>query len=256
GRAEIALGSELAAQLGARIGSRVEVVAGPRKKPVEMEVVGRFSTGMYEYDRHLAVAPIPAVQGLIGVQDVVSGIGVKLKDPLQADFLKHKIQAQLGYPYRVISWMDLNANLFAALKLEKAAMFVILTLIVLVACFNIIATLLMLVVQKIKEIGILKALGATSGVVRRIFTLLGLTIGGLGTGLGVGIGLTLCWALERYQFVKLPASVYYIDSLPVRLTASDAGIVVGSALAISWLACLYPAWLAARLTPTEAIRYE
>ena len=152
--------------------------------------------------------------------------------------------------------MDQNRNLFAALKLEKLVMFLILTLIVLVACFMIVATLLMMVVERIHDIGILKALGATGAQIRALFTVVGLAIGGTGTLLGLAGGVGLCEFLRRSQFVKLPPDIYYLDHLPVLLTASDVGVIVAAAVAISWLACLYPASVAARLSPVDALRYE
>ena len=262
------LGSELARRWRVSRGDIITVVTGGKSKPVEMVVGGVFSTGMYEYDSHLVLASLETVQELIGWQGreggpkqavvpaKVSGIGVRIDDPQQAISVKRLLQQRLSAPYWVMSWMDLNRNLFAALKLEKVTMFVILTLIVLVACFNIIATLLMVVVNKTKEIGILKAVGATSGSIRRIFTLAGLLIGLIGTAAGTGLGLALCAALAKYQFIQLPPEVYYIDRLPVLLQWRDGAAVVLSALAISWAACLYPAWVAARLQPAEAVRYE
>lgn len=253
---ELFVGSELAEHWNLHPGDVVEVVGGEKGKPVPLRVAGRFTTGMYEYDMHLAVATLGTVQGLLGSAPTVSGIGVRLSSAVRAPELKRQVQKKLGYPYWVLSWMDLNSSLFAALKLEKITMFLILTLIVLVACFNIVATLLMLVVGKTKEIGILKAIGATSGSTRKVFTLAGLLIGAAGTVLGALLGLGLCAALAKYQFVKLPADIYYLDHLPVRLAWQDAATVALSALAISWVACLYPAWVAARMVPARALRYE
>ena len=179
-----------------------------------------------------------------------------MSSAVRAQELKRQVQKKLGFPYWVLSWMDLNSSLFAALKLEKITMFLILTLIILVACFNIVATLLMLVVGKTKEIGILKAIGATAGSTRRVFTIAGLLIGATGTVLGSLLGLGLCAALAKYQFIKLPADVYYLDHLPVKLAWQDGLTVTLAALAISWVACLYPAWVAARMAPARALRYE
>ena len=256
GPGQLIVGSELARRWGLHPGSAIAMIAGEKPKPHPMEVAGIFTTGMYDYDLNLVLASNEAVQQLLGTPDRISGIGVRLEAAMKAPAMKKVLQQRLGYPYWVTTWMDMNQNLFSALKLEKLVMFVILTLIILVACFNIIATLLMMVVGKTKEVGILKSVGATSGSVRRIFTFAGLMIGVMGTFVGVAIGLGLCAALAKYQFIQLPAEVYYIDKLPVKLEWRDVSSVVLAAIGISWLACLYPAWAAARMQPAEALRYE
>lgn len=253
---EVVVGSELARRWGLAEGDTVQVVAGEKGKPKPMKVRGSFTTGMYEYDTHLVLARIETVQALLGTGPLVSGIGVRVDQAIRAPEVKRVIQRELGFPFWTTSWMEMNANLFAALKLEKLAMFIILTLIVLVACFNIVATLLMMVVNKTKEVGILKAVGATAASVRRVFTWAGLAIGMAGTALGTGLGLVLCWALAKYQFIQLPADIYYVDRLPVKLERGDVASVVAAALVISWVACVYPAWVAARLVPAQALRYE
>jgi len=250
------IGSELARRWGLRLGDSVDVVAGQKGKPHALKVGAIFTTGMYEYDLHLTLCTLATAQQILGVEGTVSGIGVRLQRAIQARTMKRTIQRKLGYPHWVTSWMDRNKNLFAALKLEKTTMFVILTLIVLVACFNIVATLLTLVVQKTKEIGILRSVGATGRSIRRIFIWAGLTLGALGTTLGVLVGLGLCLALSQYQFVQLPPEIYYIDHLPVKLEWVDVLTVMAAALGISLGACLYPAWLASRLNPAQALRYE
>ena len=256
GEGEIFIGSELARRWALAIGDTIEMAGGEKGKPRPVRLGGVFTTGMYEYDTHLALATLGTVQDLLKQGPLVSGIGVRLDQAMRAAQVKKEIQHKLGYPYWVMSWMDLNSNLFAALKLEKVTMFVILTLIVLVACFNIIATLLMLVVGKRKEIGILKSLGSSAGSMRTIFTWTGLVIGLLGTILGMAIGLTLCWVLAKYQFIQLPADIYYIDRLPVKLEWRDIGSVAMASVVISWAACLYPALVAARMQPAQALRYE
>ena len=258
GPGELMIGSELAKRWGLRVGDPIEVVGGEKGKPIPMRICAIFTTGMYDYDMYLTLTRMETAQRVVGGQTpaLPSGIGVRLEQSVRAPEIQQKLRQSLGFPYWVVSWMDMNSNLFAALKLEKVTMFLILTLIVLVACFNIIATLLMMVVSKTKEIGILKALGAANSSVRSVFTIAGLLIGLAGTALGTGIGLSLCALLKKYQFIKLPADIYYIDRLPVKLDAGDALSVILAALAISWAVCLYPSWVAARLEPARALRYE
>ncbi len=253
---EVIVGTELARRWGLRPGDSIEVLGGEKGKPSPLRFSGEFTTGMYEYDLHIALATLETVQAFLGQPGFVSGVGVRLEGAIRAPEVQRILQSRLGYPTWVVSWMDMNRNLFAALKLEKLTMFVILTLIVLVACFNIVATLLMMVVGKTKEVGILKAVGSTQTGTRRIFILAGLIIGLAGTALGAAGGLGLSLALAKYQFIRLPADIYYIDHLPVKLEWNDVGLVVAAALAISWAACLYPAWVAARLEPAKALRYE
>ncbi len=250
------LGRELARRLGVAPGDTLKVVTPANRTPQPLTVTGIFAAGMYDYDANLAIVRVETAQGLLGLGTAVTGVGVRVTEPLQAGRVQAEVRRALRYPYWTLTWMEQNRNLFAALKLEKVMMFLILTLIVLVACFNIVATLLMMVLERTRDIGILQALGATSGAVRAIFTLVGVAIGGCGTLLGVGGGVALCELLRRYQFVKLPADVYYLDHLPVQMAWGDLGVIVAAAFAISWLACLYPASVAARLTPVDALRYE
>jgi lipoprotein-releasing system permease protein len=250
------VGTELARRWGLRPSDSIEVIAGKKGKPASLRYGGEFFTGMYDYDLHIALADLETVQQATGQQGPISAIGVRLDNALKAEEVQRQLMQRLGYPIWIVSWMDMNRNLFAALKLEKITMFVILTLIVLVASFNIVATLLMLVVSKTREIGVLKALGSTPAATRRIFFWVGMWIGLIGTAIGVWVGWGLCVALERYRFIRLPPDIYYIDHLPVKLEWNDVVWVVGAAWMISWLACLYPAWVAARLEPTRALRYE
>ncbi|OGX39766.1 MAG: hypothetical protein A3C53_05350 [Omnitrophica WOR_2 bacterium RIFCSPHIGHO2_02_FULL_68_15] len=252
----VILGRVLAQSLGVAPGDEVQVVTPASRTPKTLMVTGTFASGMYDYDANLALLRIATAQGLLGMTAGVTGIGVRVRDPLRAAGVQQEVRRRLGYPYWTVTWMDQNRNLFAALKLEKLVMFLILTLIVLVACFMIVATLLMMVVERIHDIGILKALGATGAQIRALFTVVGLAIGGTGTLLGLAGGVGLCEFLRRSQFVKLPPDIYYLDHLPVLLTASDVGVIVAAAVAISWLACLYPASVAARLSPVDALRYE
>ena len=252
----VLLGQVLATRMGVTRGGTVQVVTPSHRTPRPLTVTGLFASGMYDYDANLALTRLETAQQLLGLSQGVTGVGVRIEDPLQADRVKSQVQRALGYPYWTLTWMDQNKNLFAALKLEKLVMFLILTLIVLVACFNIVATLLMMVVERIRDIGILKAVGATKGFVRRVFTTVGLAIGGLGTLLGFAGGVGLCEFLRRSQLVKLPPDIYYLDHLPVQIIWGDVALVVAAAFVISWLACLYPAAVAARFHPVDALRYE
>jgi len=252
----IILGRALAERLGARRGDALTVITPAHRAPRVLQVAGLFASGMYDYDANLVFTRLETAQGLLGLGGGATGVGVRVADPLRADRVQVEVRRALGYPYWVLTWMEQNRNLFAALKLEKVVMFLVLTLIVLVACFTVVATLLMMVIERTRDIGILRALGATSGGVRAVFTAVGLAVGGFGTLLGLVGGVAVCELLRRYQFVKLPADVYYLDHLPVQMAWPDVGLILVAAFVISWLACLYPASVAARLKPVEALRYE
>jgi lipoprotein-releasing system permease protein len=260
----IILGSELAKNLGVRLHEWVSVLSpaarltpmGRSPKTQVFRVVGIFESGMYEFDNTLAYVALPVAQHFLGLGDVVSGIEIKVKDIYEADRLSAALQTKLGHPFWVRDWMQMNRNLFAALKLEKAAMFIILTLIVLVAAFNIISSLIMLVMEKTRDIAILKTLGANDGSIRRIFVLQGLIIGCLGTTLGLVSGYGLCSLLRRYEIIKLDQTVYNIPTLPVRMETGDVVFIAVAAICICLLATIYPSWQAARLDPAEALRYE
>ncbi|SMP40847.1 lipoprotein-releasing system permease protein [Desulfonatronum zhilinae] len=262
----IFVGSELAGRLGLRVGSEVNLLspAGQRSAAgfapsVETFVVrGVFRTGMFEYDSSLAYVTIPAAQSVLGFRgDLVTGLEVRLRDVDAAPRVAQQLEISLGgFPLQVRTWMQMNQNLFAALKLEKAAMFVILVMIVLVGSFSIITTLVMLVMEKTRDIAIMASMGAGPKRIARIFILLGTIIGAVGTSLGFAIGLLLCYLLQRYQFIQLPMDVYYLDHLPVQLQWTDMTIIAVAAMGMCFLATLYPARQASRLQPAEALRYE
>ena len=170
--------------------------------------------------------------------------------------IRKTLAAKLGDAYLVQDWMQLNLSLFSALKLEKIAMFIILTLTILVAAFNIVSTLIMVVMEKTRDIAILKSIGATARMVMKIFMFQGVVIGVFGTLVGLVGGVSLCWLLAKYQFIQLPADVYYITTLPVNMELTDILAITASAVVISFTATLYPAWQASRLRPVEALRYE
>ncbi len=260
----IIIGKELAANLGLLLNDKVNVVSpigeigpmGMLPKIKQFRVVAIFEIGMFEYDANLVLTDMKPAQEFFGFNDSISGIELRLKDIYRAPEVKKQLQESLGLRYLVLDWMQMNKNLFSALKLEKFAMFVILVLIILVASFNIISNLIMNVIEKSREIAILKAIGATSRSIMAIFMLQGLFIGLIGTIAGITGGYLLGILLNKYQIIKLPADVYYLSHLPVKMSLFDFGVVSISAILISFIATVYPAWQAAKLNPVEPLRYE
>jgi lipoprotein-releasing system permease protein len=258
----IILGRELSLRLGAFLGDRINVVSpvGPMSalgmipKVRGFRVAGVFESGMFEYDSSLAYVSIQQAQEFFNMGHVVTGIEVKVTDIFKADETARRIEQALGYPYWARDWMKLNKNLFSALKLEKFMMFVLLVLVVIVAAFNIVSTLAMIVVEKHREIAILKAMGATGPAVMRIFMLNGLVIGLVGTAIGIPLGYAICWAIQTW--FTLPGDVYLLSRIPVNIKLFDVLVVGVSAVAITFLATIYPCLEAARLEPAEALRYE
>ncbi len=220
------------------------------------EVTGIFQTGLYQYDDELAMAPLAETQSLFGLGESVTGIEFDVNDPWDATEVSARLEEALGWPYRVEGWQELNRSLFSALRLEKLGMAVVLILIVLVASFNIVSTLVMMVADRTREIGILRSMGVTSRGVGKVFTNMGLFIGVVGTTLGATLGALLAWALTRYEFITLPSDVYFIDRLPISLAPLDVTLIVLGSLLISYLATIYPARKAAALAPVDAIRHE
>lgn len=225
-------------------------------RPVRFEVTGIFETGMYEYDNAYVYMSLAAAQDIAGLDSSVTGLEVKTTDRWRAPEIAPALAQRLGFPYRTVDWQEQNSSLFQALKLEKLGMGVILLLIVVVAAFNIVSNLTMVVADKTKEIGILKAMGMTARSVRRVFLTQGLVIGFAGTFLGLVLGLVVSVALGKYKLIKLDPAIYFIDHLPVTTEWSDVALTVLASVLIAGLATLYPAQQAAKLYPIEAIRHE
>ncbi len=258
----IILGKELAASLGATIGKTIQVVlptgtvspVGMLPKIRNFTVIGINTTGMYEYDNTMALIHLKDAQKLAGIQGGVQLVELKVSDIYASNQFVTDITRKLGHSYWAIDWQKLSRNLFSALKLEKLAMFIILTLIVVVAAFNIVSTLILMVMEKNQDIAILKTMGATNRQILKIFIYNGLTVGLVGTILGVTGGIAICEILARYKFIKIPAEVYYTDSIPILLNPADVVTIAASALIICFVATIYPARQAARVNASEALR--
>jgi len=260
----IIIGKELANQLGILPGDTVTVISpmgtvGPLgiiPKVKKFIVTGIFEIGMFEYDANLVITDLKTAQEFFEYGNTVTGIQLKLKDIYKANIISQSLTKELGGQYYVKDWMQMNRNLFSALKLEKFAMFVILILIVLVASFNIISMLMINVTEKQRDIAILKSMGATDTLIKWIFMSQGFLIGLIGTIIGLTGGLILCEIVKSYDIVKLPADVYYLSKLPVKVNLLDILIISASALIISLISTIYPAHRSAKINPVEILRYE
>lgn len=258
----IILGQELARHLTVTMGDTINIVSpmgrigplGMIPKFKRFAVVGIFDSGMYEYDSKLAYISIPEAQDFFSTGDVVSAVAVRVDDIFNAKKIAKQIESGLGDSYWARDWMDMNRNLFSALQLEKIVMFIILILIVLVAAFNIIGTLTMMVIEKGREIAILKTMGATRYSIMKIFIIQGVVIGVIGTAIGLPLGYGISLLIQH--FYALPADVYYLSHIPVKTRIFDMLLVTLSAVGISFLSTLYPSWQAAKLDPVDALRYE
>jgi lipoprotein-releasing system permease protein len=258
------LGSRLANQLGVFPGSPVQVVSplgsptaiGVIPKVRRFIVVGIFKTDMSEIDSTLVFMNLSDAQKFFEMEDAATNIEVRVKDVYQARQIADDIQRQLGFPYFAEDWSRLWPNLFSALRLEKTVYFLVLLLMVLVGAFNIVSTLIMVVMEKRKDIAILQSMGATRESIRKIFLFKGCVIGVVGTTLGVLLGLTVCLLIEKYRFIELPKDVFLISTVPVRIYLSNYLLVAFASLLVCLLASIYPARQAAKLDPVEIIRYE
>jgi lipoprotein-releasing system permease protein len=245
----IILVSPAGARINAALGAYV-----PRF--LRYEVTGVFETGMFEYDDSYIYMSIDGAREFAGLGDAVTGIEARTTDRWAAPKVAEELGRSLGWPYRVLDWQQQNSSLFQALRLEKLGMGIILLLIVIVAAFNIVSTLTMVVKDKTREIGILKAMGMSSKSIRRLFLAQGLVIGLVGTGLGVLIGVGAAILVDKGQLIKIDPSVYFIDHLPVTLDPLDVLVTVVMSVTIAAAATLYPSLQASRLLPVEAIRHD
>ena len=271
-RAGIILGKELLRRLGVEVGDIVSMVSPvSRVTPVGLiprmklfKVVGVFESGMYEYDANLSFILLKAAQKFFSMKNGVSGIEVRVADIEQAGNIASVIQNKLGFPYLVRDWMRMNRNLFSALKLEKIVMFIILILIIFVAAFNIVSTLFMLVMEKTREIAILKSMGASCSSIIKIYSYQGLVIGLVGTFLGCATGFVIVPNLNEivssiesiFGIVAFPSDVYYLDRLPSKIQYMDSFLIIIFSVVICLVASLYPAWRASKLDLVNGLRYE
>jgi lipoprotein-releasing system permease protein len=271
-RPGIIVGRELAKNLGMFLNDPVFVISpsgistpmGMTPRMRAYTVAGIFESGFYEYDSTLAYISLEESQNFLNMGDAVTGLELKVDDIYKADRIAKLIEKKLGFRYWARHWMEMNRNLFSALKLEKRVMFIILSLIVLVAAFNIISALIMIVMEKNKDIAILKTMGATREGIMKIFILQGVIVGAIGTFFGTLAGLAVAFNLEKLsQFIEnlfgfkiLPGDVYYLTELPSQVNYGDVGAIIVGTLSISFLATIYPSWRASRLDPAETLRYE
>lgn len=260
----ILLGWDLAFDLGAGVGDMVTVLSVsnrltptglfPRIK--KLRVTGIFRTGLYEYDASTALVDLQTAQNIIGIGDKINLVQIKIDNIFKAPRFKEEIRDILPPETYVTTWMEMNESLFSALKLEKKLMFFTIALIILVAALNIIATLILMVMEKTKDIGILMAMGATSQSIRKIFFLQGATIGILGTFIGTVLGLAWCWLANTFELIKVPVDIYQIPFVPFKIGVLDLLVIIFSAIFISFVSTLFPSYRASKIDPVGALKYE
>jgi lipoprotein-releasing system permease protein len=261
---QIIIGQELANYLGYQPGDKIRLLSPQTRQSQTFTITGLFYTGMFNYDFNYVLLNLEEAGNLLNCPGRIHGLKIKLRPHAKLDHVKTSLQDQLGFLYQVHTWQDLNRSLVGALKVEKKIMFIILSLLIIVACFNIAATLIMSVMEKTKEVGILNALGFSPQRIRRLFLVEGLMIGSIGTALGISLGLLLTLNLNALvnfleqvaQITLFPQDIYYLEKIPVHLSFKYLISLVGYSMVLSILAAFYPAWRASRLDPVEAIRYE
>ena len=259
----VVLGAVLADKLKLSVGDgAMLMVVGARQSDVRqlprlhrMKVIGLFDTGMHQYDGSMGFVRMHQLQSMIGVADLATGLEIRVRDPDSVESVSAKILSTLGYQFWVNHWKQMHRNLFSMLALQKIMMYVILTLIIVVAAFNVSSALIMMVREKTKDIAILKAMGATQANLRTIFLGKGMVIGTVGISLGLAAGVLLCAIMARYQFIELPGDVYFLTSLPVQIRIADLAAIAAGTMLICIFASLYPARQAASMNPVDAIRY-
>jgi lipoprotein-releasing system permease protein len=263
-REGILLGKEIAFSIGANVGEVVTVLTSSSRlspmglipKTKRFQVSGIFSTGLYEFDSTTALISLRSAQKFFGLEEKINHLQIRIADIFAAPRVAEELRLSLPPTTYVTTWMDLNRSLFSALKLEKNIMFLTITLIVVVAALNIIATLILMVMEKTRDIGILMAIGAPSGSIRKIFFLQGAMIGLIGTAGGAALGLLSCWLANTFQLIKVPVDIYQISYVPFHIKPVDLAVIVGVSLSISLLSTLFPSHRASKVDPVVALKYE